>query len=333
MLLIEFVISAAIIVFAGSRLTINADILSDRFQIQKAWIGVVLLGMVTSLPEAITSLYAVVSLGAMDLAVGNILGSNVINPMIIVILDFAYRRESVTNKIHAEKSHISSAVLAILLSAIVLGEIFLNAQGLSWAFGSVSLGSFLIAAVYLIGIRLLASLGAVPGLTEMRQVAERFPERPIRKVYVSLFVNAVLVIGAAIWLANVGNQLAVVTGLGQTFFGSIFLALVTSLPEIVVSLSAIKIGSVHLAVGNIFGSNMVNIFILFICEVFYRKGPVLSLVSPAHILTIVLSIILVSIVLIGMNVHNKKKLFGLGWDSLLMIVIFLAGTGLMYRIR
>ena len=86
---ITFIVSAAGIVYAGVLLTKYADILSDRLHLGKTWVGIVLLGFVTSLPEAITSLISVVSLTADDLAIGNLFGSNNFNPMLICLIIYA----------------------------------------------------------------------------------------------------------------------------------------------------------------------------------------------------------------------------------------------------
>ena len=110
---IQFIISSVFIVFSGIKLTKYADIISDRLGWGKVWIGVLLLGLVTSLPEAITSFASIVYLQADNLAIGNLLGSNTFNPMIIVVLDILYRGGSVTNAVKTNRSHDISAVFAV----------------------------------------------------------------------------------------------------------------------------------------------------------------------------------------------------------------------------
>jgi len=329
---IEFIISAVIIVFAGIRLTTYADVLGDRFNIHKAWVGVVLLGLVTSLPEAITSLTSVISFRALDLAVGNILGSNNINPLIIVILDIVYRKGSVTSQAESTRSHVLSGAFAILLTMVVLGEIFLSPKMFSFRVGFLSFGNLLIAIIYLVGIKILS----VPEEHIRQKKASKVKgadKISLPSLYLNIVVSALFVIAAAIWLASSAEKLAQATGLGRTFFGSIFLAFVTSLPEIVVSLSALRLGSINMAIGNIFGSNMLNIFIIFICGLFYPKGSILNFVSQTHIISAILSIVLILIAIIGINIKKKKTVFGLGWDSILMIAVFIVWSGLIYRLR
>jgi len=148
-----------------------------------------------------------------------------------------------------------------------------------------------------------------------------------------LLISAALVIAGAIWLARSADIIAQQTGLGGTFFGSIFLAFVTSLPELVVSISALRLGSLDLAIGNIFGSNMTNMFIVFICSLFHRGAPILSTVSKVHVITAALSIVLTYVAVKGIFVRNKKTVFGLSWSSLIMIFFFVVGTSILYKLR
>ncbi len=337
MIWLQFIISAAVIVFSGIRLTTYADILGDRLQIGKVWIGIILLGFVTSLPEAVASLTAIVSLGSPDLAVGNMVGSNNFNPVLIVVMDMAYRRGSVTNKISFKRSHGVSALFAILLTCIVAGEIIAGARTASFMIGPVSLGSFCILVVYFLGVRVLAGMGKggrdVPPRAGQCVSTTSPKNRECTYLYARLFLSALLVVVAAVWLASTADTIAKMTGLGQTFVGTFFLAMVTSLPEMVVTISALKLGVLDLAIGNIFGSNMINMFLVFVCDAFYVKGPLLAAVSKTHALTAVLSIVLTGIVLVGIRGKHKKTIWGLGWDSVLLISFFAAGMGLVYQLR
>jgi len=239
----EFFISAGIIVFAGIRLTIYADKLSDELQLGKVWIGIILLGLVTSLPEAITSLVSIVSLGANNLAIGNLLGSNNFNPMLIVVMDVLYRQGALTSTIQPNSLHKVSACFAILLSGIVIVDIIFNVPVLNIRGVSLSAGSLMIAVCYFVGMRKLALLST--GKTVITPSSERSSQQnaTMVRIWAQLLINAALVIVGAIWLAKSADIIAQQTGLGGTFFGSIFLAFVTSLPELVVSLSALRHGS------------------------------------------------------------------------------------------
>ena len=330
MMWLEFTLSSAIIVIAGTFLVKYADSLSDRFHLSKVWVGIVLLGFVTSLPEAATSFIAISSVGAPNLAVGNMLGSNNFNLMIVVALDFLYRRGSVTDSIKTNTAHIFSSMFAMILSVIVLISIFASRFVSAPAMGHLSLGGVFIAVIYIGGIVFL-SRSKQSNYSATTQNSTNSVS--LHTILFYLAASIILVLIGARWLALAADKIALSTTLGRTFVGSIFLAFVTSLPEIVVSVSALRLGSVDLAFGNIFGSNMINIFIVFLCDIIYTKGPIFDSISQTHIFTVFLSIILTAVVLVGMRVKKKKLLCGIGWDSILMIICFLIGVRVMYILR
>jgi len=330
---IEFIFSAAVIVFAGIRLTFYADKLSDHLKIGKVWVGIILLGLVTSLPEAITSLIAVISLGANDLAIGNLLGSNNFNPMLIVVLDALFKGGSITSLLNPNKSQVTSAYLAIALSCVVIAELALSPGIVSGHNGTVSLGGILIVVLYFGGMKKLAALSTEVIGEPSKKENSRETKTSLSKILINLVYSSLLVVVGAIYLTHSCEIIAVKTGLGRTFVGSIFLAFATSLPEIVVSVSAFKMNELDLAIGNIFGSNMTNIFIVFICGLFNQGVPILSVVSKTHIFTGILGIILTYLALRVICDKNQKVICGLGVNTIVMIVVFVVGTGIMYQLR
>ena len=318
MVWIQFVISALVIVAAGMQLTRDVDILSDRLGLGKVWIGALVLGLVTSLPEAVASLSAVIYLEAGDLAIGNIMGSNSFNPMLMVLMDAFYRRGSVTNAIRPTSSQKVSAFLASGMTLGLVGAIWLGlGKGLSWG----------VIFVYFGGMWWLSKSRPPGPVTE-----EKGGNIVCRMVVLRIVVTAVLVVTGAFFLTASADQLAETTGLGKTFFGSVFLAGVTSLPEMVVSLSAVGIGSFDLAIGNIFGSNMTNAFIAALCDLLYSNGVLWRRVSATNTLMGVVSLLLTAILITG--IHKEKKVWqGLGLDSWWMLGVFWGGVYGLYQIR
>jgi len=332
---LQFFTSAFIIVVAGARLCFYADIISERLHLSKIWIGLILLGIVTSLPELVTSLAASLSLDAVDLALGDLIGSNNFNLLIIVILDFLYRSGSITNKTGSSRSHIFSASWSLVLVLIVISSIIINSQFRVFDIGNVGIGSLLIAVVYIVAIRLISRLNIQESPSQTASQDSELSvhkKTTLAKSYLGFLVASAVVVTSGIWLANIGGEIAQLTGWGQSFIGSIFLAAVTSFPELVVSISALRLGSVDMAFGNIFGSNMINLFIISIVDIAYRKGAILSLVSQSQIITAILMITLTSIVIIGLR--NKKKVIfiNLAWDTVLMLAIYLLGNYMLFKL-
>jgi cation:H+ antiporter len=134
-------------------------------------------------------------------------------------------------------------------------------------------------------------------------------------------------------LPKIGSGLAEITGLGQTFVGNIFIAFTTTLPEAVVSLYAIRIGSRNLAIGNILGSNIFNVFIVAIDDIFFIKGPLLSFANPNHIVPALSAISMTTIAIIGLTYHTGKKTFFLAWDSIAIIFFFIVNVLILYSLK
>lgn len=326
MIWIQFVLSGLGIVVAGTLLTRYADILCDRYRLGRFLIGILLLGMVTSLPELITSLVAVVRFAAADLAVGNVLGSNNFNPLLLIAMDVFYRRGLIAHQVTPLRSHSLSAGCAILLTGIVLFEIHFGAQPL-W--GSLSWGLMLVVVGYFIGVKLLSVAEIKPAVAET--ATETKSELPsLGKMWGMLVLSSALVLISSMFLTEAAESIAELTGWGQTFVGSLMLAVVTSLPEAVVTIAALRMGATEMAVGNIFGSNMFNITILAVCGVFHSGGLFLDAAAPEHMLTGLMSVVITGVALWGIHQKNKFAFLGLGVDSWMMLSIFLFGNYWIY---
>ena len=94
--------------------------------------------------------------------------------------------------------------------------------------------------------------------------------------------------------------------------------------EMVVSISAVKMGAIDLAVGNLFGSNIFNMFILAIDDMFFVKGPILSFVNANHIISALSAILMTAIAIIGLTYRSEKKKLLLAWDSIGILLVFIA---------
>ena len=120
------------------------------------------------------------------------------------------------------------------------------------------------------------------------------------------------------------------TGLEKSFVGTFFLAASTSLPEIAVSIAAVRMGSIDMAVGNLLGSNIFNILILAIDDLFYTKGLLLQDASPGHLISILSTILMSAIVIIGLSYHAKGKRYFLAWDAILIFIIYIINLFLLF---
>jgi cation:H+ antiporter len=149
----------------------------------------------------------------------------------------------------------------------------------------------------------------------------------LRRVYLGYAIAAVFVIGAGTWLAFVGKDIAEATGWGESFVGSLFIAITTSLPEVAVSFSALRLGAVDMGVANMIGSNLFNMAIIGIDDIFYRQGPVLAAVSESHIYTGLVVLVMTGIVIAGFFFRRQyRRPVKVSWYVPVMIAVYLAGA-------
>lgn len=132
-------------------------------------------------------------------------------------------------------------------------------------------------------------------------------------------------------VARYGDIIAIRTGLGESFIGSLLIGFSTSLPEITVSFTALRLGAVDMAVANMIGSNLFNMAVIPIDDLLYTPGPVLASVSPNHLLTAGTVIVMTGVFIAGLH-FRPRRFFRLNWCSLTLIALFLIQAYLSYAL-
>jgi len=330
MIWLQFLAAALVIVFAGVRLARYGDVLGEKSGLGRSWIGVVLLAATTSLPELFTGFGATALAALPDIAVGDVLGSCMFNLLILSFMD-ALQPEPLSTRAH--QGHALSIGFGLLLAGIA-GLGLLGGAQLP-PFGWVGLYTPALIAVYLVSMRLVFTHEQHRRAREIKEVAEelQYANIPLRSAALHYTAAAVLVVGAALWLPQLGAELARQTGLGEAFVGSLFIAITTSLPEIVVSLAAVRIGAIDLGIGNVLGSNLFNLLILGLDDVFYRQGPLLAAVDASHGIAILAVVTMNALFLIGLTYRVLTKRFAIAWDTGAMAAVYVTAVGLAYLLR
>ncbi len=144
-------------------------------------------------------------------------------------------------------------------------------------------------------------------------------------------VGAAVLVAAGVWLPFVASDLAKAMGWNQTFVGTLFVAAVTSLPEFVVTIAALRMGALDMAIANLLGSNLFNMLVLAIDDVAYRKGPLLSHVSPVHAVSAFSAVIMTGIVVVGLLYRAKTRVFRyVDWISISLFLVYLLNSYVLY---
>jgi len=333
---LKFTLCLVIILFAGTRLARYGDAIAEKTGLGRIWIGLVLLAVITSVPELVTGISSVALVKLPDLAVGNpadlavgdLLGSCIFNLAILALLDILYRPGPVLSQ--ASPRNMRSVGIAILLTAVVAGGILAWGRFPGLAVGWVGILSIIIPILYAVGIWRIFRSERDYRPSPAAAVPLQYKELPIRRVYFGFALAAVAVIGAGIWLSFIGGEIVGTYGWHASFVGSLFLAITTSMPELVVTIAALRLGAIDMAVADILGSNMFNIAIITPVDIFSRQGPVLSLVSRAHVTTAVVAIVMSLLVIVGLRFRQKRKTFGfISWQAVALIGLYIFG---MYRL-
>jgi cation:H+ antiporter len=326
---LEFLGVSAVILFSGTRLTRYGDVISERSGLSRLWLGTVLMAGVTSLPELATGLSAVAA-NLPDIAAGNVLGSCAFNVLILGLLDALSRRIPLSSRIN--QANILAAGLSILFLGGVSMSLFLGTKlpGLGW----MGLYTPLIVVGYFATMRTTFKFEKRRTASSAGAAVGREPSAlTLRAAILRYAFHAAVVVGAAVFLPSLAERIAMMTGLGQTFVGSIFVAVATSLPELTVSVAALRMGAVDMAVGNIFGSNLFNILILAIQDVFYFKGPILSFVSSGQMVPAVTAMAMTGLAIAGLIYNSEKKRFLWAWDSFGVILVYAVGLILLFVLQ
>jgi len=330
LLWLQLLLCLAIIGYAGYFLSRYGDIIAEKSGISASWIGLILLSTATSLPELVTGISSVTIASAPDIAVGDVLGSTVFNLAILVMLDAMHKRETLYSR--AAQGHILSASLGTLLIAFAGFSLLLDQAGMSPALGHVGLYSPFIVLVYLVAMRAVYSYEHRT-LSEYTEVsAERYPDVTLRSAVKGYASAALAVMAAGSWLPFVASDISGMMGWGQSFVGTLLVAAVTSAPEAAVTLSALRIGAVDMAIANLLGSNLFDIIILAVDDLFYTKGPLLAHVDASHALTAFTAAMMSSLVAVGLTFRPQGRVvLGLTWVSLGLFMLYVLNSWILFE--
>ncbi|GMT41642.1 MAG: cation transporter [bacterium] len=318
MVLVQFLSAAAIVAVSGTILTKYADRLADKLGISSALIGLLLLSFITSLPELGATISVVWHVGKPNIAAGNIFGSNTFNILIIAVMDFMIGSASLYAI--SKVSHTKSALLAMLMTAVSICAITFGGIGI---FGDrIGAETLALLAVYVGGVYFIFKEEKESG----HHPAEAERESVVFEAGV-VFASGVCVVLAGYWLANVSDEIELVTGWGESFVGYIFLAIATSLPELVVSVTAVRLKAYDMAVANIFGSCFFNILMFTLADPFYH-APLLGDVSSVNIGLAAVSFVMLGVA--GAAFAAGRRGMRSGMVKWIIIALYLLGSFVIF---
>jgi cation:H+ antiporter len=329
----EFVGLATVVAAAGVCLARAADRIAERTGLGRLRGGSVLLAAATSLPELSIDV-AAIRAGMTDLATGDLLGSSLMNLLILAVIDLVQRsgRKMLSRE---AASHALSATLSIALTALVALAVLTAGRLPGAEVAGIGRWSWAILGAWLLGTRMIFIDQRISARAAIETGATADTTRPARLRIgpaAGMFVAAAaaLVVSGP-RLAHVADALAQESGLSRTFVGTTLVALTTSLPELVASITAVRMGAVDLAIGNTFGSNAFNMA-LFVPLDACHDGPLFAAVSPVHAVTALAVIVASAVAVLGQLYQAKRRLPLCEPDAVLVLAVVAGALALVHRL-
>lgn len=329
-----FLVAAALVWSAGSRLAHYTDGIAERTGMNQAFAGMLFLGAVTSLPE-VANVLAASSSGNPALAANNLLGSAAINVVLLAVVDAFIGRDAVTS-VAAKPSTMMMAALCMLVliavaAAVTTGDVPVFGVGL-WgiAICVISVGGFWLSAGY--DERALWQVKDDGDEPETEDEEGDAP-LPLRSLAVRSVAAAAVIFVAGYALSQTGDALAVQTGVGTGLVGFALMGLATSMPELSSIITALRIRRYELAFGQVLGTNFVNLSLFLLADAVFPGGPVINELGAFETISALLGATLIGVYLVGLLERRNPVVMRMGYDSLAVLLLFGGGLVLLYAIQ
>ena len=330
MIWFEFAVCLAVIAFAGTKLARYGDVIAEKTGLGRIWIGMVLIAFVTTIPELVTSVSSVALVHSSDLALGTLLGSCSFNLAILALLDILHPRAPALSV--ASPRHVAAGGWGALLIAIAAAGILAGRRFPFLTLGWLGIPTIVILTLYLVAMWWIFRRERGQQSDAAQAASHQYDEFALSTVGIRFALAAAAVVAAGIWLSFIGDEIGTTTGWGNTFVGSMFLAITTSAPELVVAITALRIGAIDLSVGDILGANMLDMAMILPVDLAQGQGFVLSSVSSGHLVVAAVAVTMTILVMAGLRFQRRRKLFWVAsWYTPLLIGLYVFGSYALFH--
>jgi len=330
-LIVGLLLAALLIGLAGTRLSLLADVIGERWRLGKTMAGALLLGAATSLSGIMTSVVAAWD-GRAELAASNAVGGIAAQTAFLALADILYRRANLEHDAAKIGNILQGGVLLVVLSIALLSML-----GPAWTIGHVHPGTIVLVVAYLAGLgasRRAAEWpmwwprgGEIPGVD--RAPSGRLAQRRLSRWLPDFLVMAAVVAICGWFMAVGGGSLADRSGIAEGVVGALGTAVATSLPELVTTVAAVRRGALSLALGGIIGGNAFDVLFLAGADVAYLDGSLYHAIGPQSPFLLALTILMVGVLLLGLISRQRRGPANIGFESMLILVLYLGGATLI----
>jgi cation:H+ antiporter len=247
----------------------------------------------------------------------------VFNLLFLVVVDALQHRQPIYHR--ASPTHLLSAAFGVVMLAFVAMSLLTGAAAPAVLHVGVYSPGLLV--LYLLALRSLHAHERAATAAAVRGVSRIDAQREWRRFAIA----ALVVVAAGSWLPEVADRLASALGLTRSFVGTVFMAVVTTLPEMAVTLAALRLGALDLAIGNVLGSNLFNVTILAVDDAFYTRGPLLADAAAVHAGTVIAALAMTGLVLVGLVMRPQGRVLRVtSWISVGLVAAYLLNAALVF---
>jgi len=329
--IVVFSVCALVITIAGTRITRVVDQLADRTGLGEATAGAMLLGAATSLSGSVLSVTAAYR-GHPELAVSNALGGIAVQTVFLAIADMVYRRANLEHATASAPNMMQNGLLIALLALLLLAPTLPDVT--VWNIHPITP---ILLGFYFYGTRLIQGAGDnpmwYPSVTSDTRQDE--PESVSRLPSLSRLWTEFLVLMATLGVAGLVLEPAATTisaeaGLSQTIVGVLLTAIITSIPELVTSVAAVRRGALTLAVAGIIGGNAFDTLFMAASDIAYRQGSLYHAMTLDSERWVALTLLMSAILIMGLIRRERYGVGRIGAESLSIMVLYGLGVVLMF---
>jgi cation:H+ antiporter len=327
------VLAAAAVMIAGPRMVRVADRLADVTGLGEAFVGAVLVGAATSLPDILATVLPAAR-GLPELAVGNALGGVLGQTAFLAIADLTYRRANLEHAAASLPNLVQGLLLVTLLGAVL--ALFAAPPG---SVLGVHPGTLVLLGIYAYGLRLVRETANVPmwEAVETPETRADVPDEPEREegapgAMWARFVGLLAVLGGAgAVLAISGESIVAQTDLSEAAVGVFLTGVGSSLAELVVSISAVRSGALTLAVANVIGGNTFDTLLVGVADVAYRDGSIYAAVGQESALVAAVALVATAVITLGLLRRERHGVGNIGVESVVVLILYAATVLLVLR--
>ena len=289
--LILLIIGFIILIKGADIFVDGASAVAGNFKISKMLIGLTIVAFGTSAPELAVSIKSLLS-GSGDIVLGNVIGSNILNILLILGISSLFHSLSVKN--NTVKKELPITILITTLFAVLLSDNLINHTKDNFTRGDgITLILFFFVFIYYL----------ISMARKKIDIDDKTEYMPLSKAFIFTVIGLISIILGSNLVVDHASNLAKILGISEKMIALTIIALGTSLPELVTSVMATRKGEYDIAIGNVVGSNIFNIGIVTGIPVAILGG-----ISKVSFNQIDLFIMLLSVILLFVFSYKNQKI-------------------------